>query len=192
MAGDETDARLTTDEYIARTAVGEVRLHDGPVILAEYDDAWPERYAALEQEIRVVLREEALLVEHVGSTAVPRLVAKPIIDIVLVVADSARERAYVPALGAVGYTLRVREPDWFEHRMLIAESEDVQLHVFSAGCPEVERMLRFRDRLRADPAQRELYAGAKRDLAARDWRHVQHYADAKTAVIDAILTRASG
>ncbi len=192
MAGDDPDAPLTTDEYIARTRVGELRLHDGPVILAEYDGAWPERYAALEKEIREVLRGEGLLVEHVGSTSVPGLVAKPIIDIVLVVADSACEHDYVPALEAAGYALRGREPDWYEHRMLVAGNEDVQVHVFSEGCPEVERMLRFRDRLRADPTERGLYADVKRDLAARHWRHVQHYADAKTAVVNEIVTRASG
>ena len=162
------------------------------MVLAEYDDAWPERYAALEQEIRGVLRDEALLVEHVGSTSVPGLVAKPIIDIVLVVADSACERDYVPAFEGAGYALRVREPDWYEHRMLVAANDDVQVHVFSEGCPEVERMLRFRDRLRADPTERGLYADVKRDLAARHWRHVQHYADAKTAVVNEIVTRASG
>ena len=192
MAGDDPDTPLTTDEYIARTRVGELRSHNGPVVLAEYDDAWPERYAALEQEIRGVLRDEALLVEHVGSTSVPGLVAKPIIDIVLVVADSACERDYVPAFEAAGYALRVREPDWYEHRMLVAANDDVQVHVFSEGCPEVERMLRFRDRLRADPTERGLYADVKRDLAARHWRHVQHYADAKTAVVNEIVTRASG
>jgi GrpB-like predicted nucleotidyltransferase (UPF0157 family) len=192
VAGDDPDAPLTTDEYIARTRVGELRLHDGPVILAEYDGAWPERYAALEKEIREVLRGEGLLVEHVGSTSVPGLVAKPIIDIVLVVADSACEHDYVPALEAAGYALRGREPDWYEHRMLVAGNEDVQVHVFSEGCPEVERMLRFRDRLRADPTERGLYADVKRDLAARHWRHVQHYADAKTAVVNEIVTRASG
>jgi GrpB-like predicted nucleotidyltransferase (UPF0157 family) len=192
MASGEAGTPPTTDEYIARTRVGVVRLHNGPVILAEYDDAWPERYAGLEHEIREVLRDEALLVEHVGSTSVPSLVAKPIIDIVLVVADSARERDYVPPLEAAGYALRVREPGWYEHRMLVAGNQDVQVHVFSTGCPEVERMLGFRDRLRTDPKERNLYAGVKRELAARHWRHVQHYADAKSAVVDEIVTRASG
>ena len=154
------------------------------ITLVEYDSAWPERYSVLEQEIREALGGAALQIEHVGSTSVPGLAAKPIIDIVLVVADSAQEDGYVPPLQAAGYALRVREPDWYEHRMLRGGDEDVNLHVFSAGCPEIERMLRFRDRLRSNAADRELYAAAKRELAARDWRDVQDYADAKTDVIE--------
>ena len=161
------------------------------ITLVEYDCAWPERYCALDQDIRRALGGAALQIEHVGSTSVPGLAAKPIIDIVLAVADSAQEDAYVPPLEAAGYALRVREPDWYEHRMLRGDGKDVNLHVFSAGCPEVERMLRFRDRLRSNAADRELYAAAKRELAARDWRHVQDYADAKTDVIDEIVARAS-
>ncbi len=157
------------------------------ITLFEYDPAWPERYSRLEQEIRRALGDDALLVEHVGSTSVPGLIAKPIVDIVLVVADSAQENAYVPALEAAGYALRVREPDWFEHRMLRGGSADVHLHVFSAGCPEVDRMLRFRDRLRSNAADRERYAAVKRELAARQWRDMQDYADAKTGVISEIV-----
>jgi GrpB-like predicted nucleotidyltransferase (UPF0157 family) len=161
------------------------------ITLVEYDYAWPERYCVLDQDIRRALSGAALQIEHVGSTSVPGLAAKPIIDIVLAVADSAQEDGYVPLLQAAGYALRVREPDWYEHRMLLGGDEDVNLHVFSAGCPEIERMLRFRDRLRSSAADRELYAAAKRELAARDWRHVQDYADAKTDVIDEIVARAS-
>jgi GrpB-like predicted nucleotidyltransferase (UPF0157 family) len=162
----------------------------GPVALADYDPAWPERYSVLEERIRGALGDAVQLIEHAGSTSVPGLIAKPVIDIVLVVADSAQEDDYVPVLEAIGYRLRIREPDWYEHRMLRGGRGDVNLHVFSAGCPEVRRMLRFRDRLRSDRADRELYASAKRELAARHWRHVQDYADAKTAVIDAIVARA--
>ena len=117
----------------------------------------------------------------------PGLAAKPIIDIVLAVADSAQEDAYVPPLQAAGYALRVREPDWYEHRMLRGGEKDVNLHVFSAGCPEIDRMLRFRDRLRSNAADRERYAAVKRELASRQWRDVQDYADAKTDVISEIV-----
>jgi GrpB-like predicted nucleotidyltransferase (UPF0157 family) len=161
------------------------------ITLVEYDYAWPERYRVLDQDIRRALGGAALQIEHVGSTSVPGLAAKPIIDIVLAVADSAQEDGYVPPLQAAGYALRVREPDWYEHRMLLGGDEDVNLHVFGAGCPEIERMLRFRHRLRSNAADRELYAAAKRELAARDWREVQDYADAKTDVIDEIVARAS-
>jgi GrpB-like predicted nucleotidyltransferase (UPF0157 family) len=180
---------VTTDEDLARVTVGEVRPLDGPVALAEYDPQWPERYAALEQAICEALGDAVVVVEHVGSTSVPGLVAKPVIDIVLAVADSADEAAYVGPLDAKGYSLRIREPDWYEHRMLKGGDEDVNLHVFGAGCPEIGRMLLFRDRLRADPAARDRYAAVKRELAARRWRHVQNYADAKAAVVAEIVAR---
>jgi GrpB-like predicted nucleotidyltransferase (UPF0157 family) len=183
---------VTTDEDLARVTVGAVRRLDGPVTLEEYDPAWGRRYATLARRIREVLGQTLLLVEHVGSTSVPGLAAKPIIDIVAAVQDSADEAAYVPPLEAEGYSLRIREPHWYEHRMLKGGDEDVNLHVFSGGCPEIERMLAFRDRLRAEPAERDRYATVKRELAARHWRHVQNYADAKTAVVDEIMARAGG
>jgi GrpB-like predicted nucleotidyltransferase (UPF0157 family) len=186
------ESQVTTDEDLMRLTVGDRRPLDGPVTLADYDPVWPERYEALARVIQRALGDLVLLVEHVGSTSVPGLVAKPIIDIVLAVADSANEEAYVPALEAEGYALRIREADWYDHRMLKGGGTEVNLHVFSAGCPEIDRMLLFRDVLRADPAERERYAAVKRRLAAQHWRHVQNYADAKTAVVEEILSRARG
>jgi GrpB-like predicted nucleotidyltransferase (UPF0157 family) len=191
MAGDARQRPVARETDLAEVTVGDVEMHDGPVALADYNPAWADRYAVLEEDIRQALGDAATQIEHVGSTSVPGLIAKPIIDIVLAVADSAREDAYVPPLQRAGYTLRICEPDWYEHRMLRGRDEDVNLHVFSAGCPEVDRMLCFRDRLRSNAADRGLYAAAKRELAARDWRHVQDYADAKTGVIDEIVARAS-
>jgi GrpB-like predicted nucleotidyltransferase (UPF0157 family) len=127
----------------------------------------------------------------VGSTSVPGLAAKPIIDILLVVPDSADEPSYLPALKSAGYVLRVREPGWFEHRLFKGPDTDINLHVFSAGAAEIDRVLRFRDWLRVTPTDRDLYLQAKRELAQRTWRHVQHYADAKTAVIQEIMDRAN-
>jgi GrpB-like predicted nucleotidyltransferase (UPF0157 family) len=121
---------------------------------------------------------------------VPGLAAKPIIDIVLAVPDSSDEDTYVPALEAAGYVLRIREPDWYEHRVLKKTEPNVNLHVFTEGCVEIDRMLAFRDHLRADAADRELYERTKRDLAAREWAYVQDYADAKTEVVEEIITRA--
>ena len=108
----------------------------------------------------------AVQVEHVGSTSVPGLAAKPVIDVVLTVRDSADEAAYAPDLAAAGYLLVVREPAWYEHRFLRNRDADVQIHVFTAGSPEVDRMLAFRDRLRARPEERDLYERTKRELAA--------------------------
>ena len=130
--------------------------------------------------------------EHVGSTSVPDLPAKPIIDILLVVADSANEMEYATALEGVGYKLHVREPGWHEHRMFTGPESDINLNVFSVGCPEVARMLAFRDWLRTNEADRELYARCKRTLAQQEWKYTQNYADAKTSVIEEIMSRARG
>ena len=134
-------------------------------MLSEYDDAWPERFAGEARRIEAALRDQALAIEHIGSTSVPGLAAKPIIDILLVVPDSAEEGSYLPAMEAAGYVLRVREPDWYEHRMFRTPDASVQVHVYSAGCPEIERYLLLRDRLRSDPEDRELYERTKRGLA---------------------------
>ena len=170
--------------------IGEPTRLDGPIHLADYDPAWPLRYEREAAKVLAVLGERALRVEHVGSTSVPGLAAKPIIDMVLVVADSSDEAEYVPAMEAAGYVLRIREPDWFEHRLFKDPDWTVNLHVFSDGCPEIDRMLAFRDRLRARPADRLRYEAAKRELAAREWKYVQGYADAKGDVIVSILSEA--
>lgn len=137
-----------------------------------------------------MLGRRVLQIEHAGSTAVPGLAAKPIVDVILVVADSADESAYVPDLEAAGYLLCIREPHWYEHRMFKGPDTDINLHVFSHGCPEIARMLLFRDWLRGNPADRELYARTKLALAQQEWEHIQNYADAKTAVIEEIIARA--
>lgn len=179
-----------TDPHLREVTIGEPQRHDGPIALREYDPAWPDRFLHEARRIREALGNRALQLEHVGSTSVPGLLAKPVIDILLVVADSADEPAYVPALEAAGYVLRIREPGWHQHRLLKGPETDVHLHVFSAGSAEIGRMLRFRDTLRADPTVREWYARTKRDLARRHWRYVQNYADAKSPVVEAILARA--
>jgi GrpB-like predicted nucleotidyltransferase (UPF0157 family) len=177
---------------LQRLWIGAHERHDAPIILVEYDPRWPELFAREAARIRAALGERALLIEHVGSTSVPGLAAKPIVDIVLAVADPADEPAYVPDLEAAGYVLRVREPDWHEHRLLRGPETAVNLHVFAAGSPEIDRMTGFRDRLRSDPQDRARYLAAKRELAARRWRYVQDYADAKSEVVEDILTRAGG
>jgi GrpB-like predicted nucleotidyltransferase (UPF0157 family) len=142
--------------------------------------------------IREALSDRVLQLEHVGSTSVLGLSAKPIIDMLLAVADSANEAAYVPLLERAGFVLRIREPDWFEHRLLKSPEVDANLHVFSVGCSEIDRMLAFRDWLRGHEDDRLLYERTKRELAARTWRHVQHYADAKSDVVRTIMARALG
>lgn len=163
---------------------------NGQIFIADYDPAWPQLYEVEASKIRAALGERIVLLEHVGSTSVPGLAAKPLIDIVLVVADTTDEAAYVPALEAQGYTLHIREPDWHQHRMLKGASPVVNLHVFNPDCDEVRRMLRMRDWLRATPTDRALYERTKRDLARREWKYTQNYADAKSEVVEAILARA--
>ena len=162
------------------------------IVLVAYDPRWPILFEREAARIRGVLGDSALQIEHVGSTSVPGLVAKPIIDTVLVVANSADELRYLPELEAAGYQVRIREPEWHEHRLLKGPDTDTNLHVFSFGCPEIGRMLQFRDWLRSNPADREWYARAKQSLAEKEWKQVQDYADAKTGVVAAILERAAG
>ena len=182
----------TRDDEIRAARVGELgpTRVDGPIHLAEYDPEWPGLFDREAARIRSILGDRVLRLEHVGSTSIPGLAAKPIIDIVLLVPDSADEAAYVSPLVAAGYLLRIREPGWYEHRVLNGPDTKVNLHVFSDGCPEIERMLAFRDRLRTHDDERQRYEDTKRELAAREWTYVQHYADAKGEVVEGIIARA--
>jgi len=175
------------DEYIKAVTVGKQELFNGEVILVGYDPHWLTLFRQEADKISNILSNRALQVHHVGSTSVPGLCAKPIIDILLVVADSSDESSYVPALESVGYTLHIREPDWYQHRLLKGSHPDVNLHVFSKNAAEIKRMLRFRDLLRSNENDRRRYENIKRELAGRAWRHIQQYADAKTAIIEEIL-----
>ena len=180
----------SADTDIEAYTVGPRTPLNGPVELAEYDPRWPQLFAREEQRIRDALGDRVVRLEHTGSTSVPDLAAKPRIDITMEVADSSDEAAYVPALEAAGYVLHIREPEWHEHRVLKGLDTDVNLHVFSRGSTETARMVAFRDWLRSHPEDRGRYERVKRELAARTWRHTQHYADAKTDVVEEILARA--
>ena len=178
-----------TDDDITAEFIGDRPIHNDVVQLVEYQSIWSEQFQREAERIQGALGSRALSIDHVGSTSVPGLAAKPIIDIALTVADSADEPAYVPDLEAAGYQLRLREPGWFEHRLFKGPDVDVNLHVFSHDCVEVERMIVFRDQLRNNEGDRHLYERTKRELASRRWKYVQHYADAKTDVITTILGR---
>jgi GrpB-like predicted nucleotidyltransferase (UPF0157 family) len=161
------------------------------VVIADYDPIWPHWFESAAYRIREALGEKVLQLDHVGSTSVRGLPAKPLIDINMAVADTTDEGAYVPPLEAIGYKLRIREPDWYEHRLLRGYDPPVNLHVFNPGCEELDRTVRFRDHLRTHEDDRELYARTKRELAAKKWKYVQNYADAKSDVIQQILARAT-
>ena len=180
------------DHEIEAVSVGGPPPQYQEVVVADYDPEWPNWFETGAARIRAALGDKVLQLDHVGSTSVPGLPAKPLIDINLAVADTTDEDEYVPQLEAIGYELRVREPDWYEHRMLRGFDPPVNLHVFNPGCEELDRMLVLRDWLRTHDDDRDLYARAKRELAAREWKYVQNYADAKSEVIQEILARAGG
>ncbi len=180
----------SSEEQILAAFVNKSVTQYVPIVIVEYDPEWPRLYEREAARVRSALGERVLVLEHVGSTSVPGLAAKPRIDILLVVANTADEPSYVPDLEAAGYTLTIREPDWYEHRLFKGPDTDINLHVFSPGCTEIDRMLLFRDWLRTNDSDRLLYARTKRELANNNWKYVQNYADAKTSVVNEILTRA--
>ncbi|WP_435741324.1 GrpB family protein [Nocardioides sp. SYSU DS0663] len=162
-----------------------------PVVVAPPDPAWPAAYALVEERVRAALGERALAVEHVGSTAVPGLAAKPVIDVDLVVTDPADEDAYLPALEAAGFVLRVREPQWEQHRMFHGERPRTNLHVFGPGAREPQRHLLFRDWLRRHPDDRAAYGALKQRLAVEEsFTDVMAYNNRKAALVYDILERA--
>ena len=177
--GDELDRYLDSVLIGGREPV--------TLVISHYDSAWPSRFAELGARIESALGAGALAVEHIGSTSVPGLAAKPIIDVLVVVADVAEERSYVPALEDAGFVLRVREAG---HRMFRTPGRDVHIHVYSSGDQAIRDYLDLRDWLRVDESDRTLYADVKRDLAKRPWSDMNHYAEAKSDVIQQVLGRA--
>jgi GrpB-like predicted nucleotidyltransferase (UPF0157 family) len=157
------------------------------------DPAWPLQFDGLAGRIREALGWRVLQLEHVGSTAVPGLSAKPIIDIDLTVADPGREEDYVPALEAIGFRLQIREPWWYGHRVLRSDEPLCNLHVFGFDSPEPVKHRIFRDWLRGNPEERDRYAAAKRRAAAEAnaaGEHVMQYNARKQQVIREIYHRA--
>jgi GrpB-like predicted nucleotidyltransferase (UPF0157 family) len=158
--------------------------------IVPYNSTWSQLFEQQAARIREALKEAALRIEHVGSTSVPGLAAKPVIDIHLAVQNSADEATYGLSLEKAGFRLMIREPDWFEHRMYIDLDPETNLHVFSEGCSELDRCRLFRDWLRIDQTDRALYSQVKQALALQAWDHVNDYADAKRDIIDEITMRA--
>ncbi|WP_205314606.1 GNAT family N-acetyltransferase [Nocardioides houyundeii] len=156
------------------------------IVVSPYDDTWPVTFGEHEARIREAVGAATVQVEHIGSTSVPGLAAKPIIDILLVVPDITAEEDYLDQLLAAGYQLRTREPG---HRLVRPPTRDVHVHVLEVGHGGIEDYLVLRERLRSDEADRALYERTKRALAARDWPDTNAYADAKTEVIAGILAR---
>lgn len=181
---------LRSDDELAEGVLGGLVPHNATIELAAYDSEWPTLFEREATRIRAALGDAIVMLEHVGSTSVPGLAAKPRIDILLIVPDSGDESVYVRAMEAAGYMLRIREPEWHQHRVFKGPDTDTNIHVFSRGCSEIRRMIGFRDWLRSHPDELTFYDRTKRELGARRWRHVQHYADAKTPVVEEIIARA--
>ncbi len=153
------------------------------------DPGWATTYAVVRDAIVEALGDRALSVTHVGSTSVPGLWAKPLIDIDLVVADSSIEADYLPDLEAIGFDLRVREPEWEQHRCLKLPDPETNLHVFSTGATEPRRHRAFRDWLAAHPDDRDHYAAAKRAVAEQGFTDSMDYNNAKSSVVYDIYER---
>ncbi|MBW6435670.1 GrpB family protein [Actinoplanes hulinensis] len=174
-----------TPEQTATALIGEPPQRWRTIVIEDYDPSWVDRYTAARDGIRQALGDRILSIDHVGSTSVPGLAAKPIIDIDLLLAATDDESAYVPRLERAGYRLLLREPWWHGHRMLISAAEDVHLHVWPPDAPEPIRHRLLRDWLRTHPSDRDLYATAKRRLATDP----DGYTLSKNDVIDQILAR---
>jgi GrpB-like predicted nucleotidyltransferase (UPF0157 family) len=172
---------VTTVEIVGGPEALELELH-------RHDDRWSGIYLEHRQRIRNALAGASdIEIEHIGSTSVPGLAAKPIVDIVVAVEDITAENDYLAPLIAAGYELRVREPG---HRLVRTSARDVHVHLYERGAPAIDEYLLLRDRLRADADDRALYESTKRALLSTRWDDMNDYADAKTDVIAAIKERA--
>jgi GrpB-like predicted nucleotidyltransferase (UPF0157 family) len=176
-----------TPEEIARARVQ--KHTPAPVDVVPPDPTWPAQYDKVRSRLLAALGDRALSLAHVGSTSVPGLWAKPLIDVDVTVADSSDEGAYLPDLEAAGFELRVREPDWEEHRMVRGSDPVANVHVFSAGAVEPRRHLAFRDWLVTHPDDLTAYADLKRQLARRGFTDAMDYNNAKGALIYDIYER---
>ena len=177
------DPRL--EQRLERVLIGERQ--PGPVELVDYDPAWPARFERLRKDLTAALGTTARTIEHIGSTAVPGLPAKPIVDLLVTVEEVEDETSYMPAIVGLGYELRVREPG---HRLFRPPQRDVHVHVWREDSREHRDYLLLRDRLRSSAADRASYAQLKRELAVEDWPDVNYYAEAKGPLIGQILGRA--
>ena len=157
------------------------------IVIEAYDPAWAARFEQAKASLVEALGPKALGIEHFGSTSVPGLAAKGIIDVLVEVEDADDEAAYGPALEEHGFAIRVRRRG---HRMYRTPDQDVHVHVFTKGSEKARIRLLFRDWLRHDPADRRLYEDTKRALARQEWEATNDYSDAKGAVVEEILTRA--
>ncbi|SMB97252.1 GrpB family protein [Deinococcus hopiensis] len=184
-----TDAPLSQAQVEAAFVGGMPKL-TSKLQVVDYNPEWPQWYEREAARLRALLGERVRALDHVGSTSVPGLAAKPTIDVDLTLDDSADEAAYVPVLEAAGYRLTIREPEWHEHRLFKGPDTDINLHVWTVGSPEAQRHLIFRDWLRANETDRGAYGEHKKAVAEREYEYAFQYNNGKAALLREILARA--
>ncbi len=181
MPDPETDLDATLDAVLIGGR------EEREVIIVDYSPAWLHRFEKERHRIAAALGAVAGRIEHIGSTAVPGLAAKPIVDVLVAVEDPEDEERYVPALECAGDVLRVREPG---HRMFRTPELHVHVHICSSGSDWERRHLLLRDWLSESAEDREAYAALKIELQGHEWETMNHYAEAKSILIAEMTTRA--
>jgi GrpB-like predicted nucleotidyltransferase (UPF0157 family) len=166
--------------------------NNGALLIQDYDDSWPELFSKLAVRVKAALGSLVVAVEHVGSTSVPGLAAKPVIDLDIILRSRADLREAIRLLARIGYDhegdLGIAGRDAF--RSPPGEPRH-HVYVLAAGANELRRHLAFRDALRADHDLRDRYAELKRSLAKRYCNDRQSYTEAKSAFITSIVVAVS-
>ncbi|MGC9962588.1 MAG: GrpB family protein [Acidimicrobiales bacterium] len=170
-------------------AEGSARRHDS-LDVVDYDPSWPEKFVFWRDKIKAEVGDLALRIEHVGSTSVPGLPAKPRIDIQVSVPDIAREDEYVPQIEAAGAQLRSRDDYHRFFRSFPGGPRVLQVHVCNVGSDWESDHLLFRDYLRSHPDARDAYAAVKLENAVVWADDGIGYTDAKGEIILDILVEA--
>jgi GrpB-like predicted nucleotidyltransferase (UPF0157 family) len=168
------------------------------MVIVEPNPAWPQLFLDTKARIQAAVGSTAVGIHHAGSTSVPGLPAKDILDVDLVVKDIKDEASYVEQLGRAGFLFLFREPAWHQHRFFVDEGDQpntypINLHVFGPDCPEVEKHRIFREWLVKTPEDLQLYAKVKRESAAASeaaGESMQEYTVRKNKVVQEILNRA--
>ena len=170
-------------------------MEHAPVIILPYDPAWPSLYTAEKERILNEIGQYVVNIEHMGSTAVPGLAAKPVIDILIGVRSLADAPLFIPSLLPLGYDYVNRYEDEmpfrrYLHRKINGEHTH-HLHMVEPDTDFYKVQLAFRDYLRAHPDDRDQYAALKNKLAEKYQKDRMAYTDAKSGFIQGILAKCS-
>jgi GrpB-like predicted nucleotidyltransferase (UPF0157 family) len=177
-----------TEGQLQSISVGQRDTRRSAIELVPNDPAWAGHFARLSRDIRSALGSRLIAVEHVGSTAIPGLPAKPIIDIDATIYNPADESGYRDVLEGLGFALTIREPEWHQHRMFKLSDPRTNLHIYADNCSLPMRDVAFRDLLRNDRQAALAYSELKRELSSQEWSSSQHYAEGKSELIIDLLS----